>query len=87
MTFPKQIVTISVDDECNADLFWTNIADEVSHCPVPRFARWIATRRRLDRPIELDADDAAVVTSWLTELPGWSDPEYPSYAPHPLIVD
>jgi hypothetical protein len=76
--------TISIDTECNADFFWTMARRESQHCPIPRFGSWLTSRS--DQSIELDADEAAVVKPWLAELPGWSDPEYPVYAPHPLIV-
>jgi hypothetical protein len=78
------MTTISIDAECNAEFFWGNARRESQHCPIPRFGAWIASRS--DEPITMDTDEAAVVTSWLAEIPGWSDPEYPTYAPHPLIV-
>jgi hypothetical protein len=79
------MTTISIDAECNAEFFWDNARRESQHCPIPRFGAWLASRP--DKAIELDADEAAVVTSWLAELPGWSGAEYAEYSPHPLIVE
>lgn len=73
---------VSVDEECNAEEFWDRARLEAAHCPVPRFGEWL--KRPCYDAITLDADEVAVVMSWLVELPGWSDPEYPAHAQHPL---
>ena len=76
--------TFATDIECSAEYFWDNIKSEIAHCPAARFGAWLASRS--DKPLVLDADESAVVEAWLAELPGWSDAEYPTYAPHPLTV-
>ena len=77
--------TIKIDEENNADFFWSRISRGAGHCPIPRFGAWLKSHPLAS--ITLDKDEAAVVTSWLAEQPGWTDPEYPSYAPHPLCVE
>ena len=78
----EKLFRVSIDFECNADHFWDMV--DVSHCPVPRFGEWLNMFSGL--PIILDLDEMQVITSWLKEQPGWNDPEYPDYAPHPLVI-
>ena len=82
------MTTYRVDAECNAESFWAGARREAQHCPVTRFGEWLVSHAAADgAEITLDDDEARVVTSWLAELPGWSDPDYAEYAPHPLIVE
>lgn len=76
------MTTYTVDEECNAEFFWSCIRRDAPYCPIPRFGEWLLTG---SGSITLDEDESAVVASWLVEQPGWTDPEYPEHAPHPLV--
>jgi hypothetical protein len=80
-----QHTQFALDTECNAESFWNALTPSViAHCPVSRFGTWLV--ELCAGSITLDADEAAVITSWLAEQVGWSDPAYPEYAPHPLVI-
>jgi len=85
MTTKTTWTTYAIDDECNAEYFWDCIRKSADHCPVPRFGKWLSSG--VSVRIILDSDEAAVVSSWLSEQPGWTDSDYPEYAQHPLICE
>jgi hypothetical protein len=69
-------VIVCADKENNAEAWWDALGTQEPY---------LSMRLRADAGnagVSLTADEFARVQA----LPGWSDPDAPAYAPHPLVV-
>lgn len=74
-----KIVTFSVDEENNAETWWT----------AARASKWVPSALRPllytnGSMVVVDASDAPAILAWCKSLPGWEGG--PRHAPHPLQV-
>mgnify|MGYP001454486275 CR=1 FL=1 len=78
-TMTASILTVNVDQENNAESWWTAL--RAAGDKAPRALRLLAGRAT---SAALSASEVDEVRSFAASLPGWADPAAPNYAPHPV---